>query len=194
SATMSSASTVYHGPNSSNYATVGSVSLNESVQVYAMEKNWFFIEYSTGATTKKRGYVTYSKINNAATVAASVPTRSFTGYADVSIQNITVCTGPETSTTYPSPGTVYATEGFTRFNETSGGYTYIEYSTSLGTKRGYALTSQLAGRNRGVLSDVTAASPTVYTGPRSDYVTGGSCLPGRIRGYPGKGLLFLVLH
>ncbi len=173
SATMSSASNVYHGPDSSNYASIGSVDLNESVQVYAMEKNWFFIEYYTGATTKKRGYVPYSKINNAPAVAASVPIRSFTGYADVSTQNITVCTGPGTSTTYPSPGTVYATEGFTRFNETSGSYTYIEYSTSSGTKRGYALTSQLAGRNRGVLADVTAASATVYTGPRSDYVTGG---------------------
>jgi uncharacterized protein YgiM (DUF1202 family) len=150
------------------------VGLNEAVQVYAMEKNWFFIEYFVGTTTKKRGYVPYSKINNAATVAGSVPTRSFTGYADVSNQTLTVFTGPGTATVYPSPGTVYSGEGFTRFNETSGSYTYVEYSTSSGTKRGYALTSQLAGRNRGVLANVASTSTTVFTGPRDNYVTGGS--------------------
>lgn len=174
SATMSGASNVYYGPDSSNYASIGSVGLNEAVQVYAMEKNWFFIEYFTGTTTKKRGYVPYDSINNAAIVAGSVPTRSFTGSADVSNQALTVCTGPGTSTTYPSPGTVYAGEGFTRFNETSGSYTYIEYSTSSGTKRGYALTSQLAGRNRGVLADVVVTSAAVFTGPRDNYAPGGS--------------------
>ena len=97
SATMSSASTVYYGPDSTNYASVGSVFYNEQVQVYAMEKNWFFIEYSTGATTKKRGYVPYSTVNNAAAVASSVPTRLFTGYADVSNQALSVFTGPGTT-------------------------------------------------------------------------------------------------
>ncbi|AFV01718.1 hypothetical protein UNSWDHB_2944 [Dehalobacter sp. UNSWDHB] len=171
-----SASTVYHGPSSSIYASVGSVGI-EQVEVFAVEKNWFYIEYYTGATTRKRGYVPYNTITNPATVAASVPTRSLTGYADVSTLNITVCTGPGTSTTYPLPGNVYATEGFTRFNETSGSYTYIEYSTSSGTKRGYALTSQLASRNRGVLANVSS-SATIYTGPRSNYVTGGGVYSG----------------
>ena len=174
SATMSSASTVYYGPDSTNYASVGSVFYNEQVQVYAMEKNWFFIEYSTGATTKKRGYVPYSTVNNAAAVASSVPTRLFTGYADVSNQALSVFTGPGTTAVYPSPGTVYAGEGFTRFNETSGNYTYVEYSTPSGTRRGYALTSQLAGRNRGVLADVSVTSATVYSGPKSTYVVSGT--------------------
>ncbi|MCB8818096.1 hypothetical protein [Desulfosporosinus shakirovi] len=56
---MSSTSTVYHGPDSSKYASVGSVGLNEAVQVYDMEKTGFFIEYFVGKLTKKRGYVSY---------------------------------------------------------------------------------------------------------------------------------------
>jgi hypothetical protein len=179
SAIMSGPSPVYFGPDSSNYATVGSVDPGENVQVYAIEKNWFFIEYYIGQTaTKRRGYVPYNSINNPATVAASVPNRAFTGSADVSNQSISVYTGPGTSAVFPNPGTVYAGEGFTRFNEPSGSYTYIEYSTSSGTRRGYALTSQMAGRNRGVLADVTATTATVFTGPRTNYVTGGTVFLG----------------
>ncbi|MCB8818095.1 hypothetical protein [Desulfosporosinus shakirovi] len=110
-----------------------------------------------------------NQINNSPTVAGSVPTRSFTGYADVSNQMLTVFTGPGTAIVYPSPGTVYSGEGFTHFNETSRSYTYVEYSTSSGTQRGYALTSQLADRSIGVLPNVASTSTTVFIAPHNSY-------------------------
>lgn len=170
SATMSSASSVYHGPSSTNYASVGSVGLNEAVQVIAIEKNWFYIEYTT-STNNKRGYVPYSTINNAATVASSVPTRNFTGYGDVPAQSVTVYMGP--GLTFATSGSVSVGEGITKFNEISGSYTYIEFSTASKTKRGYVLSSQLANRNRGVLANVNASSVSVYSGPGTIYFQSG---------------------
>ncbi|MCT4606288.1 MAG: hypothetical protein N4A64_09345, partial [Marinisporobacter sp.] len=82
SSTMSRATRVYHGPNSNNYPSVGSVSLNESVQVHGIEKDWFYIEYKT-STKNKRGYVPHNTINNASSIENKVKHKSFTGYADV---------------------------------------------------------------------------------------------------------------
>ncbi|HBQ85135.1 MAG TPA: hypothetical protein DD811_01430, partial [Syntrophomonas sp.] len=169
-ATMANAATVYNGPSAGIYASAGSVDLGEAVQVLGKEKSWFYIQYAT-SSNQKRGYVLYDTLNNPSAAAASVPDRTFTGSADVASQELTVYTGPADS--YATSGTVYSGEGVTKFNESINGYTYIEYSSPSGTKRGYAENGQLVGRNRGVLAEATSTPATVFSGPDKTYFQSG---------------------
>lgn len=55
-------STTYYGPNTSKYATAGSVSSGEYVAVLAKEENWVYVEYNT-TSGRKRGYMLYSNLS-----------------------------------------------------------------------------------------------------------------------------------
>lgn len=113
-ATMAGQAVVYNGPHDSNYASAGSVDQGEPVQVLGKEKTWFYIQYAT-ATNQKRGYVPYDSLNNAAVMAGQVEERIFTGSADITNQELTAYTGPNTS--FAASGTVYAGEGVTRLTK-----------------------------------------------------------------------------
>lgn len=55
---MNTARTVYFGPSSSDYATVGSVDSGEDIVVMGKNAGWYFISYVVGSTsTFKSGYV-----------------------------------------------------------------------------------------------------------------------------------------
>lgn len=167
---MSRANSVYYGPSSTIYASVGSVGLGEQVTVYGKEKGWFFIEYSAG-TLKKRGYVPYDSIQNPESINEGE--RYYTGKLDVTNSSTTVYTGPNSSL-YATAGSVSSGESVTVYNEVIGSYTYIEYSTSTGTKRGYVLTSRLVGRNIGALAYVFGNTNVFYGPDAANYVTSGS--------------------
>lgn len=62
--TMKSACTVYYGPSSSGYPSVGRVAAGESVDFLWMEGSWCYITYAVdGTNSRKGGYVTNENIN-----------------------------------------------------------------------------------------------------------------------------------
>lgn len=171
-AKMSSASSVYFGPSSAMYPSVGSVSASENITVFSQELGWFYIEYTT-STKPKRGYVPMSTVQNYVSLQAILPYRDMSGYSDMPSGTVTVYYGPSSSS-FQSVGSISANEGFTRFSETSNGYCYCEYSTSSGPKRGYVALSALRGICDGATGIVTSAAPTYYGADASLYASAGS--------------------
>ncbi len=46
--------TVYYGPSSSGYPTVGSVTANESVEFFWVEGSWCYIRYAVSGKNSKK--------------------------------------------------------------------------------------------------------------------------------------------
>lgn len=51
------AQTVYTGPSSSNYASIGSISNGEQIYVLGQERGWYHIVYNVNSGGQKSGYV-----------------------------------------------------------------------------------------------------------------------------------------
>lgn len=158
-AKMSAASNVYYGPHSTNFAKVGSVSLNEVIDVIQKLDTWFLIDYQT-SSGPKRGFVPMSKVQNASSVASSVPTLITSGGLDSAVNSATIKTGPGSN--YANAGSVGANESLTRFDGVKSGYFYVEYATSSGTKRGYISAGQLYGRLEGIVAIAKTATNFYY--------------------------------
>lgn len=128
------AQTVYAGPSSSNYTTIGSISANERVYILGKEKgmNWYHILYYAGSK-QKSGYVPTSYIDS---ITGNTPQEEefFGGYAySNSAQTVWSCDDPSTAV---SIGSIGANESVTRLYAYNN-VMFIEYSTSSGAKRGY---------------------------------------------------------
>lgn len=124
--TMKSAQTVYYGPSTSIYPSVGSVFQNETVTAIWIEGTWVHIEYNvTGTTNKKRGYVPVSTVNITESVP-SITNQNLTRYVNTSG---TTYTGPA-STGYAVAGSVSRGETVTYIGQKFNGYAFIEYNIS----------------------------------------------------------------
>lgn len=149
--TMLNAQTVYYGPSTASYPSVGSVSSGETVSALWQENAFVFIEYSiTGTTQKKRGYIlkTDPSVGIAnITITESVSTKNFTSVAKTVTVNAPTYIGPSTnSSLYPSAGSVSSGETVYALT-TDGDFTFIEYSVT-GTsqkKRAYVSTQVAFG-------------------------------------------------
>lgn len=135
---------VYHGPDDKNYASVGSIGLNETVNILATSMGWYHIEYSVGTTTKRKtGYVPKASLSNIS--GATVTEEDFYGgycYASTELDVRTCDVFENTSTV----GTLFKNEGCTfLFSYMVGNknIAFIEYATSSGTKRGYVYSQYL---------------------------------------------------
>ena len=167
--TMAQAATVYGGPSSVIYASIGSVSAGEAVAVVAKENGWFFIEY-VALTQLKRGYVPISSLQDAGTISADFVESSHTGYMDFTTQALDVYSAPSSS--YAVIGSVSANEAVTVISGASNGFSHVEYSTPSGTKRGYIPLTSLAGQSRGILGRVNS-NTSVYYGASSSFLKSG---------------------
>lgn len=168
--------TVYAGPSREDYATVGSVDLNEMVYLLGQSAGWYHIQYLVGSTGKqKSGFVPKSSVTN---IVASTPVHEEIltgGYRYANAQVIVYsCDDLDIAV---SIGTIFEGEGITliydyKYSDPSKNYniSYIEFSTSSGTKRGYIYTSHInnASYNTSV-ARVISISPA-YSGPDSSYV------------------------
>lgn len=163
-ATMSSASDIYGGPSADNYSKIGSVDINEAVGVINVENGWLYIQYYT-SNGPKRGYVLTSQVNNGSYISSTVPnkTRSYNGQNNSANKNATIYAGPGIA--YATIGTVYQYEGLTQFTSQENSFTFIEYSTSSGTKRGFIQNADLSGRTEGGLATVSQDKLATYYGP-----------------------------
>ena len=165
---------VYYGPDMKNYAKAGSVENNEAVTVLWREGDWCYIRYKAKAKLKQ-GYVPKVMIADADSISVNgtQPDYSKGAYAQSS-EKVEVLTGPGAQ--YKEAGKVYAQEGVTYLGFTAGEYSFIEYATSSGTKRGYILSSKLSAANKpsSCIARVTAEKSPSYIGPDSSYFkTGG---------------------
>lgn len=162
------ATTVRYGPSSTLYAAVGSIDANESVVVHGFENGWYCISYSAGSLLK-RGFVPAGTFVDESLLSTDSIITS--GCSKTAKTAQSVYTGPIPDN-YATAGSVAAGEVVTAFLPTYGDFTYIEYGTGSGTKRGYVPTTQLIN-SQGKLAIMTS-SATVYYGPSTDYVISGS--------------------
>ena len=168
--TMAQAATVYGGPSSTIYASIGSVASGEAVAVLAMENGWFAIEY-VAMTQFKRGYVPASSLEDSATLAAGFSESSYTGYLDQVTEALSVYSGPSDS--YATVGSLAADEAVTVISGASNGYAHVEYSTPSGTKRGYVPMASLTYQTRGILGKANSNASAYYGASASFIKSGG---------------------
>lgn len=137
-----SAQTVYTGPSSSNYVSIGSIGNGERIYILGTERGWYHIVYDVSGGGQKSGYVPMNSVRD---ISGGTPAEDdfWGGYAmSNSAQRVYSC---DDYSTKIDIGSISAGEGVTRLYEysstASNGQTYsvmfIEYSTSSKTKRGY---------------------------------------------------------
>lgn len=133
-ARMKSAQTVYYGPSSSSYSSVGSVSANESVDFFWVEGSWCYIRYAvSGSSNKKCGYVPDTTVNHSGeSPLISNDNNDGTRYVRSGGKTYT---GPGSSG-YVEAGSVDAGEAVTYTGYKYNNYALIEYNVgTTGTKK-----------------------------------------------------------
>lgn len=173
---MTQSRSVYFGPSSNDYATVGSVDYNEQVYILGKCSGWYHIQYHVGNTGKqKSGFVPTNTVTN---IVAPTPVHEeqMTGGYRFANSNITIYSCDDLSIAL-SVGTVFSGEGVTLMydylysdNSKSYNISYVEYSTSSGTKRGYTYSSNIS--SPGYVTSVARilSTSSAYSGPDTSYV------------------------
>ena len=156
-AAMSAPSTVYGGPSTKIYASIGSVSAGEEVEVICREGSFYYIMYYTAASYK-RGYVPVSTV----TGEENIPERNYSSANAFRMTTAAATVYSAPSSTSAVIGSVFANEGVTCLGLTEGLYTFVEYSTSSGAKRGFVDTSVLTAPVSSVLGKCGADTNVYY--------------------------------
>jgi len=168
---MNTARTVYFGPSSSDYATVGSVDSGEDIVVMGKNAGWYFISYVVGSTsTFKSGCVPVSTVSN---ISGTIDEAHFSGGYNYSDSELTVKSCYLFDYAINS-GTIYSGEGFTelqKYYEDGKYVSLVEFSTPSGTKRGFVNSSNLhISPVDSTVARVKAGSSPAYAGTDSSYV------------------------
>lgn len=182
-AVIGTSSNVYHGPDSSNYAKVGSIDAGEDpVYILATSMGWYHIEYLVTSTGKhKSGYIPASVVSS---YSGGTPNEEdfYGGYCYATTE-LDVRTCDDFNLTAPV-GTLFKHEGCTmifHYDFVDGDRTYhvafIEYSTSSGVKRGYVYNKYLSFPCETCVA-VMNEKATVYAGPNSNFASIGSISKG----------------
>lgn len=166
---------VYHGPNSSVYASVGSIGPLETVNVLATSMGWYHIEYSVGSTNqRKTGYVPQSSLSSI--TGGTLAEEDFYGGYCYASTALDVRTCDDFSRT-AAVGTLFQNEGCTflfSYINNGSNIAFIEYSTSTGTKRGYVY-SQYLNFPYETIVGIAIENTSIYAGINtSDYSKLGS--------------------
>ena len=144
-AVIGTSSNVYHGPDSSNYAKVGSIDAGEDpVYILARSMGWYHIEYLVTSTGKhKTGYIPASVVSSYS--GGELTEEDFYGGYCYATTELDVRTCDDFSLTAPV-GTLFKLEGCTflfSYEFNGNNIAFIEYATSSGTKRGYVYAKYL---------------------------------------------------
>lgn len=182
-AVIATSSNVYHGPDSSNYAKVGSIDAGEDpVYILATSMDWYHIEYVVTSTGKhKTGYIPKSVVSSYS--GGELTEEDFYGGYCYATTELDVRTCDDFNLTAPV-GTLFKHEGCTmifHYDFVDGDRTYhvafIEYSTSSGVKRGYVYNKYLSFPCETCVA-VMNEKATVYAGPNSGFASIGSISKG----------------
>jgi uncharacterized protein YgiM (DUF1202 family) len=170
------------GPSYSNYAVAGSIDEGEYVYVLGKVKNtnWYHIQYQiTSGQYVGKQKIGYVPGNNLTIISGGYPADEiYNGGQRTSNSNQTVWSCDDSDLSIIT-GSVYANEGVTELyayqysdNDSSYYVSYIEYSSSLGTKRGYLYSPNLSTTVLAEVSSVARVSSdaTLYYGsPYTSY-------------------------
>ncbi len=180
-AVIATSSNVYHGPDSSNYAKVGSIDAGENpVYILATSMGWYHIEYLVTSTGKhKTGYIPASVVSSYS--GGELTEEDFYGGYCYATTELDVRTCDNFSLTAPV-GTLFKHEGCTflfsyEFNGKN--IAFIEYATSSGTKRGYVYSKYLKFPFETIVCIVKEAI-TVYAGPGDTFASIGAVSAGEL--------------
>lgn len=126
----------YSGPDNS-YTKLGGVYFNEFVAVLARQNGQAFVEYNT-KSGRKRGYMNEDSLY----LYKSLANDDFSTHKKIvkATQGLTVYGGPNNQ--YANIGSISNQERVS-FHYTENEFSYIEYSTANGSKRGYVLSAYL---------------------------------------------------
>ena len=161
---IASSSPAYAGPDNS-YVKLGGVYDNEFVAILARNGDWAYSEYNT-ANGRKRGYIKYSDLSNYQSRTYPADKKHIS--LKKATKELSVYGGPNSN--YANIGTVFNQE-IVSYLGTERNYSYVEYTTTNGSKRGYVPTSSLT----------TATVPTLPNIPTySNFISG-------TYGYSGEG-------
>ena len=175
-AVISTSSNVYHGPDSSNYAKVGSIDAGEDpVYILATSMDWYHIEYVVTSTGKhKTGYIPKSVVSSYS--GGELTEEDFYGGYCYATTELDVRTCDDFNLTAPV-GTLFKLEGCTflfSYEFNGNNIAFIEYATSSGTKRGYVYAKYLKFPCETIVC-IAKENISVYGGPsNSDYARFGT--------------------
>lgn len=175
-AVIATSSNVYHGPDSSNYAKVGSIDAGEDpVYILATSMGWYHIEYLVTSTGKhKTGYIPASVVSSYS--GGELTEEDFYGGYCYATTELDVRTCDDFSLTAPV-GTLFKLEGCTflfSYEFNGNNIAFIEYATSSGTKRGYVYAKYLKFTCETIVC-IAKENISVYGGPsNSDYARFGT--------------------
>lgn len=172
--------TVYAGPDSKNYAEVGSIDANEKIYILGQSFGWYHIQYIvTGTGKQKSGMIPKENVRNL--TITGVHEENMTGGLRYANHNISVqsCDDFQIST---SLGSIYEGEGVTLLYDygitDSKGNTYrvayIEFSSPSGTKRGYMYANQLDNASYSTSVARVITTSNIISGPTNAYSTIGA--------------------
>lgn len=173
---MTESRNVYFGPSESNYAKVGSVDANEKIYLLGQSAGWYHIQYHVGSTgTQKSGYVPVSTVKN---IVANPPVHEevLIGGHRCANSKITIYSCDDLDIAV-SVGSVFQGEGVSliysyAYSDSEKNYniSFVEYSTSSGTKRGYTYTSNLTAPSYTTSIARIISTSSAYSGPDTSYV------------------------
>lgn len=167
-ATSTMYTNVYAGPSDSTYASIGSINMGEGVVVVGESLGWFHIRYFiTNSNQEKTGYVPKSYIF----YTGSTGEEDFYGEFCYAKAKTEIRSTQNFSETVPGFGTIGQYEGMTllySYEYFGNVISFVEYSTSNGTKRGYMYESEIVKplSNQSCVVRATARKVT-YSGPDS---------------------------
>lgn len=167
-ATSTMYTNVYAGPSDSTYASIGSINMGEGVVVVGESLGWFHIRYFiTNSNQEKTGYVPKSYIF----YTGSTGEEDFYGEFCYAKAKTEIRSTQNFSETVPGFGTIGQYEGMTllySYEYFGKVISFVEYSTSNGTKRGYMYESEIVKplSNKSCVVRATARKVT-YSGPDS---------------------------
>ncbi len=167
---------VYAGPSKDIYASIGSIDMGESIVVIGESLGWYHIRYFiTKSNQEKMGYVPKSYI---AYIGSTGGEEDFYGEFCYAKAKTTIRSTQNFADSVKDFGTVGQYEGMTllySYEYFGNVISFVEYSTSNGTKRGYVYESDIQKplSNKSCVL-IANTKKTVYSGPDSGYANIGA--------------------
>lgn len=176
-----SAQTVYSGPDSSNYSSIGSIIAGEKLYILGTSAGWYHIQYVISGTDngdhvelEKAGYI---PIGSLSSISGTPSEEQFTvgqAYPQQGL-NVQTCDDFDISTKLGSVSagegvTILYDYGYSDWTGKSYRVAFIEYSTASGTKRGYVYKDQLDNASYPTSVARVMDTNSAYSGPDNSYV------------------------
>lgn len=160
--------TVYGGPHTSAFASLGTLNANQQVTAIFKEGTFVFVEYLVSGQTKRRGYVPSNKVN----IQESVATYSILSAATRITNRFAYVYGGPGFSGYATVGSFTENAFIQYLGVKENGFALVEMKTSGGRIRGYFYANYLgtlSSRENTIVSDTSTAG---YKSPLNKFTSG----------------------